>query len=295
MAIKLEMMRCFQAVSERGNLADAAQALGRTPSAVSMMLSQLEDEVGGPLFEAPRKSRLTPLGRMILAETRDALQHFDRRVRAIEGMARADAGFVRLAVTPSVAAAVMPAIVEEFCRAHPAVQVEMRDMDSVSVVRALQAERADIGVATADPSATEITRQPLFTDAFGVVCPKDHPLAAQDRCGWRDLRDETFISNGLCNLIHDEDFAPIRDGARLNVPNTTSLLALVRAGVGVTVLPRLAVLPGDTGVAFVPLDGDELRREIHLLTPPHRNLPPAARAFCEAIRKARFSAPVQPD
>ncbi|WP_254703064.1 LysR family transcriptional regulator [Roseovarius sp. THAF8] len=53
------MLRCFLTVAERGNLADAAEALGRTPSAVSMMLRQFEDHIGAPLFEAGRKSRLT--------------------------------------------------------------------------------------------------------------------------------------------------------------------------------------------------------------------------------------------
>ena len=286
MAIKIEMMRCFRAVAEQGTLAAAAEALGRTPSAVSMTLSQFEREVGAALFEGAGKGRLTPLGRMLLAEVGDALDHFDRRLRAIEGAARAQAGLVRLAVTPSVAAAVLPGVVERFRSAHPAVQVEIRDMDSASVIEALKAERADLGLATA-PASDGIARWHVFSDPFGAVVPSGHPLAGRVRCDWADLAGERFIVNGLCDLIPDAGFAPIRAAAGLVVPNTTSLLALVRAGVGVTVLPRLAVLPMEERVAFVPLDGVATRRAVHLLSRGERSLTPAARAFAAEIRAAQ--------
>lgn len=68
MAIKIEMLRCFCAVADHGSLADAAEVLGRTPSAVSMMLRQFEDHIGSPLFEGGRKARLTPLGELIRIE-----------------------------------------------------------------------------------------------------------------------------------------------------------------------------------------------------------------------------------
>ena len=286
MAIKLEMMRCFRAVAERGTLAEAAEALGRTPSAVSMTLSQFEREVGGALFEGAGKGRLTPLGRMVLDEVTEALDHFDRRLRAIEGAARAEAGVVRLAVTPSLATAIMPAVVERFRAAHAGVQIEMRDMDSRAVVEALKGERADIGLATA-AETDGIARRRLFSDAFGAVVPAGHPLAGRAACGWAELSGERFISNGLCDLIPDAAFAPIREGAGLRVPNTTSLLALVRAGLGVTVLPRLALAQGETGVAFVPLEAVGTRREVHLLTRAGRPLAPAARAFADGIAAAR--------
>ena len=65
--IKIEMLRVFRAVAEQGSLARAADVLGRTPSAVSMMLSQFEWHIGAPLFETDRKNRLTTLGALVLA------------------------------------------------------------------------------------------------------------------------------------------------------------------------------------------------------------------------------------
>ena len=92
MAIKIDMLRCFQAVAGQGSLAAAATALGRTPSAVSMMLKQFEDHIGAPLFETTRKARLTPLGALILAEAQRELGHFDRTIQAIEGLSQAKLG-----------------------------------------------------------------------------------------------------------------------------------------------------------------------------------------------------------
>lgn len=148
MSIKIEMLRCFRAVAEHGSLAEAAASLGRTPSAVSMMLKQFEEHVGAPLFETARKSRLTPIGQMILAVARRELEHFERTVSVIEGLSRADLGFVRVATTPSVAQSVLPPILRAYLASHPNVRIDMSDMDSRAVQAELEADRADIGLAS---------------------------------------------------------------------------------------------------------------------------------------------------
>ena len=288
LAIKIEMLRCFRTVAEHGSLAEAAQALGRTPSAISMMLKQFEDHIGAPLFESTRKSRLTPLGDMILSEASRELSHFDRTVAAIEGLSRAEQGHVRLAVTPSVAQTVMPPILQTYLKQHPGVSIEMIDTDSQSVHRELISERADIGMGTL-PQMPGFERELAFTDAFGVVCPLDHPLAKNcKRLSWADLEGREFISNGLCAHIKDEGFQPILKASTLMVRNTASILSLVRAGVGVTLLPELAVLQDYDDLEFLPLEDSTARREVWIVTPPISMLTPAARALVQAIRTADF-------
>ena len=283
MAIKIEMLRCFQAVATQGSLAEAARVLGRTPSAVSMMLKQFEDHVGAPLFEAGRKARLTPLGRLTLAEAERELAHFDRTIAAISGLANAEQGLVRLAVTPSLAQTVLPPVLRAFLTGHARVRVDMRDMATEAVHQALRDETADIGLASAGPVAG-LDGECLFSDPFGVVCRTDHRLAQDwDSLGWDDLAGEEFISNGLCSQIRDPGFQPVLDAARLHVPNTASLLGLVSAGVGVTLLPRLAVLPGFDGLKFLPLRDTTAVREVWLLSQPANLLIPAARELLAAI------------
>lgn len=286
MAIKIEMLRCFRAVVEAGSLAEAAEVLNRTPSAVSMMLRQFEDHIGAPLFESARKSRLTPIGQMIYAEARRELDHFERTIGVIEGLSRARLGHVRLAVTPSVAQMVLPPILRTFLRARPDVQIDLRDMDSPSVEQEMRAERADIGLASLGHIAG-LDRRLLFADRFGVVCRADHDLARDwDALTWADLHSVDFIGNGLCHQIRDDDFAPILARSRMMVHNTASLLGLVRAGVGVTVLPRLAVQSALDDLAFLPLSDSSARREVSLVTPPRAMMIPAARELAEAIESA---------
>ena len=279
MAIKVEMLNCFAAVAQHGSLAAAADALGRTPSAVSMMLKQFEDHVGAPLFETARKSRLTPLGQMIFEEARRGVSQFENTVSVIEGLSRSEVGYLRLAVTPSIASVVLPPALLEFTRDFPDVQIDVRDMDSVAIAQELARERADIGIGTLSP-IEGMNRTELFSDPFGVICRKDHPLAQDwDHLTWADMGAHRFIANGLCRLIADPDFRPILAQSRVMAPSITSLLGLVREGVGISVLPRLAVSGALDEIAFLPLKGLAERRVVHVMTQSETRLMPSARAF----------------
>lgn len=288
MAIKHEMLRCFCVAVQEGSLLKAANMLGRTPSAVSMMLKQLEDHIGASLFETARKSRLTPLGEMVYTEAKRELDHFDRTVATIQGLSTATEGSVRLVVIPSVATGILPDIIRQFVREYPRVRIDMRDMDSVSVEHELEKERADIGFASVSHESS-LERRKLFTDSFGLVCSKHDPLAVTDKAiSWVDIIERPFIANGLCRLVNDVDFRPILKASSLSVPNTASLLALVRAQVGVTLLPRVALPPDYGGVVFRPLADCKARRDVYIVSQPQRMLTPAARAFLTIVDAYRI-------
>ena len=287
MAIKIEMLRCFAMVAKHGSLSDAADALGRTPSAISMMLKQFEDHIGAALFETARKSRLTPLGELIYEEARREVTHFENSVSIIEGLARSELGYLRLAVTPSVATAILPSVIYEFARTHPRIQIDLRDMDSAAITRELLRDRADIGIGTFG-EIEGMQKSHLFSDAFGVVCRTDHPLAQNwDQLTWRDMRNHVLIANGLCSLITDPDFAPILEASRMMVPSSSSLLGLVRAGVGITVLPRLALADRPDDITFLPLKDATARRSVQMVSHPTGVLMPAARAFIQLVEKMK--------
>ncbi|MEJ6398973.1 LysR family transcriptional regulator [Yoonia sp. 208BN28-4] len=283
MAIKIEMLKCFALVARHGSLSEAAAALGRTPSAVSMMLKQFEDHVGAPLFETSRKSHLTPLGDLIFKEAQREVTHFENTIEMIEGLSRAQAGYLRLAVTPSVANAILPAIILTFARTYPDIQVDIRDMDSATIAQTLSHDQADIGIGSL-PQMAGMDRTELFSDAFGVVCRKDHPLAENwDQLTWADMQNHTLIANGLCDQITDPDFAPLLARSRLMVPNSASLLGLVREGIGITVLPRLAVRHALHEFAFLPLLDVTARRSVYMIAQSPPSQLPAAAAFCGIV------------
>lgn len=286
MAIKVEMLRCFAAVAESGNLADAADKLGRTPSAVSMMLKQFEDHLGAALFESERKSRLTPLGAFALREATRELDHFERTVASIDNFARSKAGYVRIAAVPSVAEKILPQVVRSFLAERPGVRIDIRDMDSAGVLRELGRERVDIGLATGVGAGAEIESDSLFSDAFGVVCRADHPLAASKApLSWDALKSWPYISSGITALIDSKSFQQVSSSSLLVVRNTTSLLAMVRADVGVTVLPRLVVDAADADLVFLTVADQAARRSIDILKRAHTSLTPAAGIFEQTLRR----------
>ncbi len=154
MAVKLEMLRVFRVVAEKGSLATASEALNRTPSAISMMLRQLEENVGAPLFETDRKNRLTPLGELVLDESARATDAFARSLDAIRRNAASLAGTVRIAAVPSATVTILPGLIAAFRERRPEVRLEISDVDSRAVERPVLLDEADIEILTARPDDT---------------------------------------------------------------------------------------------------------------------------------------------
>ena len=223
------------------------------------------------------------MGELIFAEARREVTHFENTVSVIDGLSRSEIGYLRLAVTPSVANAILPKIIQKFVQKHPKIQIDIRDMDSVAIADELKRERVDIGIGTL-PELDGMNRTKLFSDPFGVVCRTDHPLAQDwDRLTWRTMKDYVLIANGLCDQINDPDFSTVHAKSRLQVHNTTSLLGLVREGVGITVLPQLAVTELQDDIVFLPLADITARRTVHIVSQPMNLLMPAAREFFQLI------------
>ena len=183
MAIKLEMLRVYATVVDSGALAEAADRLGRTPSAVSMSLKQLEQELGGRLFESDRKTKLTPLGRFVYEEAGRSLAGFDEMVAGLRRFARGEEGLVRVAAVPSVATQLLPMVVEHFQGNRPKVAVEVRDIDSPAVLEAVRDGRVDVGLASSAAAVGDLASRTLMEERFGLLCRADHWLAKRATAG----------------------------------------------------------------------------------------------------------------
>lgn len=258
MSMKLEMLRVFRTVAEAGTLAAAARELHRTPSAISMTLAQLADDIGAPLFETDRKSRLTPLGQLVLEESRRATDVFDQSTQAIRRHAISTAGIVRIASVPSATVSLLPEVIEVFRKTHPDVRIEISDADTPAVRRRVKRDEADIGIVSARPD--EVSEGELILcDDLGIVCMEDGPthrahMAADGSSGWDLLAHEPLIANPLCRLVDDPLIEKLMAGSTLEARNTTAILSFVRRGFGVSILPFEAVKSQPDGVEFfVPL------------------------------------------
>ncbi|TDL78452.1 LysR family transcriptional regulator [Palleronia sediminis] len=287
MSIKLEAFRVFRAVAEAGTLAAGARAVGRTPSAVSMTLAQLETEIGAPLFETDRKNRLTPLGHRVLEESSRATDVFDRAVSAIRRHAISSAGSVRIAAVPSAAIALLPETIERFRREHPHVRIEIADTDTTAVRRRVRTDEADIGIVSAgssDPPQGALIRR----DDLGVVCTEGGPihrahLAEAGSSSWRIMELEPLIANPLCQLVDHPAIRDLLSTSALEARNTTAILTFVRQGLGASILPFDSVRGQPDGIEFFVPSDPATQRELRKIRQDGSRMTTPAERFWEML------------
>lgn len=265
MALKIEMLRAFCTVAQTGNLSEAATRMGRTQSAISMTLKQMEDHLGKKLFEGERKNQLSPLGEQVFELAQKQVRRFDQTVQAIEMAAEAIHGLIRIVSVPSVAALVFPSVLEHMTARHPGLKIELRDTDTQQVLDALAEGKADIGIASGYHPLNGVKAVPLFEDRFGLVCSTSHPLILQDaRPAIADIAGPGFVRNALCELIRNERFAEAISTADVTIHNTHSLITMVRTGKWVTVLPQTVARFMPETTAFRPIADLPDKREVYL-------------------------------
>ncbi|AAV96426.1 LysR family transcriptional regulator [Ruegeria pomeroyi] len=288
--IKIEMLRCFSTVAQTGNLADAAMRMGRTQSALSMTLKQLEEHLGQRLFENERKNRLTPLGQEVFRFAQQQLRQFDDTIQAIEAAARAPQGLLRVASIPSASGLALPGAIETMMQRHPALELELRDMDTGRVVDALLQGQADLGIVSGQPVLNGVESETLFEDAFGLLCATGHPLAQQAQLPDVDaVFASGFIRNSLCALIEAPEIRAALPRARITVHNTHSLLAMVRTGKWVTILPRSVAQVQPKELVFRPIAGLEEQRSVSMLIHTRAQFPQLVAEFADILRHSPWT------
>ena len=280
MTLKMEMLRCFSAVAQAGNLQEAANRLGRTQSALSMTLKQLEAHLGQRLFESDRKNRLTPLGVQVLDLANKQVREFDSTVRAIESSANAPAGLVRVAAIPSVAGRIFPPAIEAVTGRHRELRIELRDRDTPGVIESMILGLSDLGVASRYHALNGVQVAPLFADGFGLICAHSHPFAKGSKAiTIADLDPDEFIHNSLCDQIQHPDFADLVRLTRVSLHNTYSLLAMVETGNWITILPHSVSRLMPDRLRFLGLPELSETRKVFL----YKRQQPAFPAFVDAL------------
>ncbi len=283
--LKLESLRSFVTVANVGNISDAAARLGRTPSAVSMTLKQLEQNIGAPLFETDRKNALTALGRYTLDVAQGQIDGFDSAVGSIQAFAANRIGRLSIASVPSVASNLIPQLLPEFVKARPGLDTELQDADSRTVAAMVDNGLAELGIAGAPAQQARLSFTPLFSDRFRVVFGSGSRLGEIGRLlVWSDLFDEVFIRNEASDAIDLPELRKQYYQASLVVRNVTSLVALIEAGMGVTLLPALATSTLPPGVRARNIDFRGAERTVGLISRKGQMLSPVGEAFVAHLK-----------
>jgi DNA-binding transcriptional LysR family regulator len=290
MNFDLADLRAFLSVADLGSFRAASDVLHLSQSALSRRVDKLEEALGVQLFtRTTRKVELTTVGRAFVHRARNVFDELDSALLGIADVAERLSGEVTLACVPSAVGYFLPSVFEAYHRRHPDIRVRLRDESSSEVLLAVTRGEADFGVTYIGTQEADIDFLPLIEEAFVLACPSGHPLARRETVRWADLGDHAYIalaqSSGNRFLI---DQALARSTSRprwfCEVNHVPALVSLVTAGLGVGVVPRMALPPdGHAGMTAVTLVEPTVSRTLGLIVRRGKPLSIAARLLHDML------------
>lgn len=290
MSYSLRQIRALTAAVETGSFGRAALRLHVSQPALTLQIRALEESLGVTLFDrSARGVRPTPAGQALAASFQRILDDLETVVAGAREQAQRRSGVVHLAVLPSVAANLLPGALARLRAAHPGIRVMVRDAVARRVAALVKAGEAELGIGHAAGPEPELEEAPLFEDSLVAVLPPGHPFAALKEVGLPALAAAPLVltdPESSLRALAEHAFAAAGLAIRPAYEATymSTAVALVRAGLGIGLLPATAV---ELRVAPLletrPVPSPLLRRRIVLLRRRGASLSPAAEALAEVL------------
>ncbi|BAN28086.1 LysR family transcriptional regulator [Caballeronia insecticola] len=303
MDLNLRDIRALVAVAEAGSFTRAAQRLHLSQPALTVQIRRLEEVVGARLFDRnSRNVALTPTGRELLPLLRKSLRDMESVLRDARAMGVGESGTIRIACLPTFAASVLPELIIGMKREVPRVAFEIRDVVASTVNALVRGEEADIGLTGGAGGAGGDWADPLLevlhagVDRLVAVCPRGHPLAKKRRVVPDDLARLPLVLTAPGTSVRAVvDAALGETGKTLEIACEPTYMmtavAMVRGGLGVTILPETArEVRAEPGLVVRPIDHPAFVRPIALVKKRGRTLPAVTERFVERMR-ATMNAP----
>jgi DNA-binding transcriptional LysR family regulator len=284
----------LDAVATEGTFGRAAERLGYTQSAVSQQIASFERLIEGSLFDrpgGPRPVELTPLGEIMLEHARDVLRRIDAIADDVDRFRSGDRGRLDIGTFQSISVAVLPSVVRELRRDHPGLVVRPfeSDFEEELVDKLLDGELELTFMV--GPLADQLDGHVLYRDPFVVVAPLEavddgpmyvHRLVSEPLIGQYDNACHRMMETALLAAGCVPEYV-------FRTNDNAAVVAMVRAGMGMAVMPLLALDLNDATVALRQLDPPIAERVISLVWRRGRTLSPAAERFivlaAEAFRR----------
>jgi DNA-binding transcriptional LysR family regulator len=282
-------LEIFSVLSKVGSFSRAAAALGITQSGVSHAIKLLESELGVSLLNREGGAlALTDVGTRLLSRANDILQQkeaLQQEASLEQGIARGTLRIASFGATSSLR--ILPALMAQFERVHPLVEVQIDEVVDEVVVQWLLERRVELGFVVLPDERFDTL--PLVTDELVAVLPASHPLASKKTVSAKDFHNRLFIRTSAGSGPHIDQFL----GAQGAIPKTlfrfeqlTSMMGFVAQGDAIAIAARLALPNAPAGLVYRSLQ-PRWPREIALAALSFDRLSPAARAFIEIATKHR--------
>jgi LysR family hydrogen peroxide-inducible transcriptional activator len=243
--VTLRQLRYFEALTRHGHFGRAAEACSISQPALSMQIREMEEALGGALLErSARQVALTQFGEELIQRVRDILRSVDE----LGDFARASqdrlAGRLRVGMIPTIAPYLLPKVIENLARLHPELDIHVRETLTPKLIKEVAEGRLDTAIVALPVSETSLTEVALFTENFLLVRPgedKGTPVPSSEML--REMR-LLLLEEGHCFRDQALSFCNMQSSPPREVLDASSLSTLVQmvgAGIGVTLIPEMAV------------------------------------------------------
>jgi LysR family transcriptional regulator, hydrogen peroxide-inducible genes activator len=302
--MELHQLRYFCAIADTGSFSRAAQQTHVSQPSLSQQIGKLEDELGTRLFDRLGRSvRLTELGKTFLPRARAVLRDLESARNDIVEKKTSITGLISVGVIPTIAPYFLPPLLAAFSRRYPQARVSVVEEITPLLLEKLRGGNIDVAIAALPLShrGQEFESSPLMAEKLYAALPKRHALAKRRGLSLTELADEPFLllrdghcfretAVAACKRAHLDPRIVFESG------QFSSILSMVSAGLGVSVIPAMA-LEKRAGCSFVPLEDERAERTIGAITLKGRSLTRVNQAFLAhlgATSPKIASAPVQP-
>jgi DNA-binding transcriptional LysR family regulator len=300
----LKHLRVLKEVSERGSFSAAAEALSYTQPAVSQQIAALEREAGAHLVDrTPRGIRLTDAGRALLVHAEAILARLGEAEAELEAITDLRRGRVRLASFPTGGATLIPVAVAAFRERHPGVEVVLDAAESRDAMEKLRHGELDLAVLLESGFDSEsdderIEQVHLLDDPMFAALPADHPLARRRTVKLGDLADETWMHDSspcpdAAIFLHACHVAGFEPRVAFRNDDYSAIQGFIAAGVGIALIPQLALQGVRDDIVIRPLAGHVPVRRVVAATPAGGYRSPATQAMLDILREISSDYPTE--
>jgi DNA-binding transcriptional LysR family regulator len=292
--LDVRRMKVLREVAARGSFSAAAEALSFTQSAISQQVAALERETGTKLVErGPRGIRLTQAGEVVVKHADAVLSRLSCAEEELQALAGLRGGKLSLSTFQSAGATLVPRAVSAFHRRYPEVELALTQAEPDDATVLMRAGELDLAIVydfDGIPGGLDesLDKVHLIDDRYDLLVARDHSLAEKSRIRMADLAEERWInSTGGCGcrqaVLHACAQAGFEPRVSFETDEIMAVQALVANGMGVTLMPQLALTAVHPGVAVRPLGREAPMRHIYAARPRDAYRSPATQAMLQLL------------
>jgi LysR family hydrogen peroxide-inducible transcriptional activator len=258
----LKQMEYLVALAETLHFGRASERCNITPSTLSAGIRDLETVLGISVAERTKRHVLmTPVGNEIAARARLLLRDAEDLMEAAAANREPMTGEMRLGVIPTIGPFLLPRVLPALTRRFPALRLYLREEQTASLLARLRSGEIDVALIALPYDIEGLASRVVFEDEFEFACNRNHPLASEKMVQVDALADQPLmlLEEGHCLRGHALDACQLNDGqerAQFEASSLHTLVQMVAAGIGVTLLPKLAIdgqITRGTNIKLVPL------------------------------------------